>query len=82
MLAILAKPFSKMSISNLPTEILDHTLEFVSLSNPWHLLLSALVNRSWCAIAIPKLWRNPFGLLVPEERNLRYQYLISSVSMK
>src|SRR5439155_12659679 len=50
--------FPTMSISNFPVEILQHTLEY--LSSDLHLVSCALVNRSWCAIAMPILWRNPF----------------------
>src|SRR5579885_2243645 len=73
-----------MSASSLPIEILALILEnfspvsFLSLNSRF-LLLCALVNRSWCAIAISILWRNPFDILYwPNRSRVRYEYLFNT----
>src|SRR2546423_492479 len=71
------KSYSKMHISDFSTEILDHILKYLS-QNPWHLLLSALVNRSWCAIVIPILWRDPFGFVQFDKRDQQCKCLFDT----
>jgi len=56
-----------MPISNIPPEILQNIFEHFSSNLPL-LLICALVNCSWCAVAIPILWRNPFRVAPKQNR--------------
>src|ERR1051325_8650156 len=44
------------------------------------------VNRSWCRIAMPILWKNPFGIIYGSDEDSRYKlysmlgYLLSILS--
>ena len=67
-----------MSISTLPPETIEHILEYLS-SSINDLFPSALVNRSWCTIVIPILWRNPFQLASELQTcKLRYKSLVNT----
>ena len=67
-----------MPISTFPPEILGYIFEYLAFK-PHFLLLCAVVNHSWCSIAIPMLWRNPFYLgMEGEQYKVRYKLLIDT----
>src|SRR5581483_2799514 len=66
--------FSVNMASYLPVECIREILEYLyDDTNSLHSCL--LVNRSWCEITIPILWRNPFG---KEMSSNRYRLLINT----
>src|SRR6266516_512412 len=60
--------------SYLPVECIREILEYLyDDTNSLH--SSLLVNRNWCEITIPILWRNPFGR---DLTSSRYKLLINT----
>ncbi|RIA92652.1 hypothetical protein C1645_820387 [Glomus cerebriforme] len=66
--------FTNSSFNKLDVECLEKILEYCS-NNTSTLFKCILVNRLWCHIAIPLLWRNPFEYLKFQKHDHGWQLI-------